>query len=212
MKRSKLLDQLASQIIRLKKSHPTRVGIDGPDAAGKTTIADELAKLLQRMGRPIIRASIDGFHNPATVRYNRGRMSPEGYYYDSFNYDDLINLLLLPLGPDGSLQYRTTTFDYRTDSPLQTLPQLASPDSILLFDGVFLLRSELAQLWDFTVFVDAAFDVTLARAKQRDAVLFGSVEEVRRRYEQRYIPGQQLYFDKSRPQERANVVIDNNRE
>jgi len=210
MRRSKPLKQLVSQIFQIKKPHPTRVAIDGPDAAGKTTIADELAKLLQPKGRHIIRASIDGFHNPATVRYNRGRMSPEGYYYDSFNYDELINVLLLPLGPDGSLQYRTATFDYRTDSPLQTLPQLAAPGSILLFDGVFLLRPELAQHWDFTIFLDAAFDVTLTRAEQRDALLSGGVDEVRRRYEQRYVPGQKLYFDKSRPRERANVVIDNN--
>ena len=187
MRRSKPLKQLVSQIFQIKKPHPTRVAIDGPDAAGKTTIADELAKLLQPKGRHIIRASIDGFHNPATVRYNRGRTSPEGYYYDSFNYDELINGLLLPLGPDGSLQYRTATFDYRTDSPLQTLPQLAAPGSILLFDGVFLLRPELAQHWDFTIFLDAAFDVTLTRAEQRDALLSGGVDEVRRRYEQRYV-------------------------
>ncbi|HEV8368429.1 MAG TPA: hypothetical protein VGQ39_10805 [Pyrinomonadaceae bacterium] len=43
-------------------------------------------------------------------------------------------------------------------------------------------------------------------------MLFGDVEEVRRRYEQRYIPGQKLYFDQCHPRERANVVIDNNEE
>lgn len=60
------------------------------------------------------------------------------------------------------------------------------------------------------VFVDATFESTLARAERRDAVLFGSVEEVRRRYEQRYIPGQKLYFDECRPKERATIVVDNN--
>jgi hypothetical protein len=40
-------------------------------------------------------------------------------------------------------------------------------------------------------------------------MLFGGVDEVRRRYEQRYVPRQKLYFDESRPRERANVVIDN---
>ncbi len=49
-------------------------------------------------GRPVIRASLDGFHNPSVVRYERGRLSPEGYYLDSFNYRALLDNLLLPLG------------------------------------------------------------------------------------------------------------------
>jgi uridine kinase len=40
--------------------HPTRVAIDGVDAAGKTTLDDELAEVLRERGRGVIRASIDG--------------------------------------------------------------------------------------------------------------------------------------------------------
>jgi uridine kinase len=58
--------------------------------------------------------------------------------------------------------------------------------------------------------VEAAFETTIGRAEQRDASLFGSAERVRERYEQRYIPGQELYFAEARPKERAKVVIDNN--
>jgi uridine kinase len=83
-------------------------------------------------------------------------------------------------------------------------------NAVLLFDGVFLLRGELLSYWDYTIFVEAAFAQTLARAERRDAGLFGSVEAVRRRYEQRYVPGQRLYFAACRPQERAHAVVDNN--
>lgn len=210
MKRLQLLDYLASRIIQIEQPHPIRVAIDGPDAAGKTTLAQELIAPLQVHDRPVIRASIDGFHNPARIRHRRGSTSPEGYYHDSFNYQALIESLLNPLGPGGSGQYRCAVFDYRTDSEVQIPCHRAKANAVLLFDGVFLLRPELTQYWDFTIFVEVSFETVVARAEQRDVLLFGSVEEVRKRYEQRYIPGQKLYLAESCPKERANVVIDNN--
>jgi uridine kinase len=210
MKRARLLDELVNRISRIERPHPIRVAIDGPDAGGKTTLAQELAALLQAQGRPVIRASIDGFHNPARIRHKQGETSPEGYFYHSFNYHALRESLLTPLGPHGSRQYRSAVFDYRTDSEVRTPIRLAEVNAILLLDGVFLLRPELTAYWDFTIFVEVAFETTLARAVNRDAVLFGSVEEVRRRYEQRYIPGQKLYFAECSPAERAQVVVDNN--
>jgi len=210
MKRSKLLEDLANQIVQIQKPHPIRVAIDGVDASGKTTLADELAAFIEARHRPVIRASIDGFHNSASVRHARGKTSPEGYYFDSFNYDALIERLLIPLGPEGTLQYSSAVFDYRRDDEIKQRPTHAEKNAILLFDGVFLLREELRSYWDYTVFVDATFEVTLRRAMARDIKLFGTTGEVESRYKQRYIPGQQIYLNECRPSERADIVIDNN--
>ena len=210
MKRSQLLNELASRISRIEQQHPIRVAIDGVDAAGKTTLAQELVAPLKTYGRPVIRASIDGFHNPARLRHNQGATSPEGYYYDSFNYQGLTESLLARLGPGGSRQYVSAIFDHRTDSDVPTPIREAEANAVLLFDGVFLLRPELTGYWDFTIFVEAAFATTLARAERRDAELFGGVEHARHRYERRYIPGQELYLAECRPRERAMVVVDNN--
>ena len=210
MERSRLVDYLAGRIIRVERPHPVRVAIDGPDAAGKTTLAQELLAPLQARGRPVIRASIDGFHQPARVRHRRGRTSPEGFYYDSFNYGALVESLLAPLGPGGSRRYVAEVFDHHTDTLVRTPAREAAANAVLLFDGVFLLRPELAGYWDFTIFVDAAFEITLARAERRDAALFGGIEAVRGLYRQRYIPGQKLYLAEARPKERAEVTVDNN--
>jgi uridine kinase len=210
VKRQQIIEELVQRILQVEPIHPVRVAIDGVDAAGKTMLAEELVDPIQKRGRPVIRASIDGFHNPAQRRHHRGVTSPEGYYHDSFNYQALIASLLAPLGPSGSRQYRTKVFDYRSDAELQEPLRLAENDAVLIFDGVFLLRHELQPHWDLTIFVDTAFEVTLARAQQRDVSLFGNVAEVTRRYEQRYIPGQKLYLAECRPKDRANVVIDNN--
>ena len=90
-------------------------------------------------------------------------------------------------------------------APFETAPA----DAILLFDGVFLLRRELLRCWDFAIFVAVPFAETQRRAEVRDVVLFGTEDEVRRRYEARYVPGQQLYFAQERPQSKADVVVDN---
>jgi uridine kinase len=208
--RAELLRDLAGRIAGCRVDHPVRVAIDGVDCAGKTMLADELAPHLAEVGRPVIRASIDGFHHPAGVRRRRGPFSPEGYYADSFDYARLLETLLRPLGPGGDRHYRTAVFDYRTDRPVETEILEAPSDAVLLFDGVFLLRPELRSCWDFSVFVRAGFRVTLPRAIARDLAQSGTAEEVRERYERRYIPGQMLYIAEVAPESRATVVVDNN--
>lgn len=119
-------------------------------------------------------------------------------------------MLLRPLGPAGIRLYRRAVFDFRSDAAIESPTEQATDDSVLVFDGVFLLRPELRDYWDFSVFLRADFDVTLKRAEQRDLALFGSIEEVRRRYLERYIPGQRLYLASAQPELHASVVIDNN--
>jgi uridine kinase len=208
VKRRELLELLGVLLLELERPHTVRVAVDGPDAAGKTVLADELAELLAGK-RPVIRAGIDGFHNPRELRYRRGPDSPEGYFLDSFDCEALRTLLLEPLGPSGSRRYRRAIFDFRADEQVAAAEEEAPPNAILLFDGVFLLRSELRPLWDFSIFVQTDFDEIVRRAEARDRELMGGVEAVRERYGARYIPGQELYFSRCAPQEHADVLIDN---
>lgn len=207
--RERVLARLAAFIAGVD-AYPARVAVDGPDAAGKTTLADELAPLVEAHGRPVIRASIDGFHRPRRERYGRGGGSPEGYYLDSFDYPALRRVLLEPLGPGGNRRFRRAVFDYRADAPVQRPVEVAPREAILLFDGVFLARPELAECWDLHVYVSVTADESVRRAAERDVALFGSAEAVRAGYRARYVPGQELYRKAVRPEEIADVVVDNN--
>jgi len=131
-----------------------RVAIDGIDAAGKTTLAGELTAVLRDRGCMVIQASVDGFQRPRTERYRRGAESADGYYEDAFDYPALRAALLEPLGPAGNLRFRTAVFELPADSPAAEPLRTASPDALLLVDGVFLLRPELADCWDFTIFIN----------------------------------------------------------
>lgn len=210
MERRNLVEDVARRIAGIERTHPVRVAIDGVDAAGKTTFADELALALSDLSRPVIRASIDGFHNRAAIRYRRGALSPEGYFHDSFNYRALVETLLQPLGPGGSLAFRRAVFDFRTDTIVDASLERAERNAILLLDGVFLLRPELRAHFDYSIFLRADFSTTLARAERRDLELLGNIEEIRRRYHERYIPGQRIYLTTAEPERWASIVIDNN--
>ena len=207
--RNELLSCLAEAVASVTIAHPTRVAVDGPPAAGKTTLADELAFVLQNRGREVIRSSIESFLMPRAQRYRRGEDSPEGCYHDSFDFDALHRVLLAPLGPDGDRRFQQAVYDRDTDTALSPPVTTAAADAVLLFDGVFLLRPELIDRWDLRIFVSAAFEETLARARIRDLAPLGSAARVEQRFRNRYLPSQQHYFDTVRPTDLADIVVHN---
>ena len=140
-----------------------------------------------------------------------GTLSPQGYYDDSFNYAAVIEHLLKPLGPQGNRFYRQSAFDFITNSKIISEKIKAADTDILIFDGVFLFRPELVQYWDFKIFVDIEFSTCLTRALNRDAYLFGEETEIKKRYQAKYIPGQQIYLGSVNPKLKADIVIDNNK-
>jgi uridine kinase len=204
-----LARQITEYICGRKTAPSLTVALDGIDAAGKTTLADSLRDELERRGQRVIRASIDGFHNPRAVRSARGDFSPEGYFFDSFNYEALKEHLLAPLAKGGDGEYRVKAFDFRVDAPAESEILRAPEDFILLFDGVFLFRPELRKFWDVKIFLEISFEESLRRALRRDRRLFGGSRAVVERYTRRYIPGQRLYLELCHPKAVADLVVHN---
>ena len=201
-----LVQTIAEDVASLARERArVLVAIDGPDTAGKTTLADNLVKALDV---PSLRASIDGFHRPRESRVRRGALSPVGYFRDSFDYAGLADLLLVPFRT-GANEVRVKTFDWRSNLPIEQDPTLIPERMVLVFDGVFLLRREIQALWDLSVYLRVSDSVVLSRALTRDVGLVGAPEEVRKRYETRYLPGQALYRSECDPESVAHVVVDN---
>lgn len=203
--RRQLLHQIADAILRLPANQVVRAGIDGVDGAGKTIFGNELAGILAAGGRNVIRASVDSFHNPRAVRYQRGRSSPEGYFLDSYNYALLTSELLDSLSPGGNGAYRIAAFDYRTDAPVSVPRQQAAAGDILVFDGLFLHRPELRNYWDYSIFLDISPAVACRRCATRD----GSPPDPAAPENRRYLQGQELYIRTCNPRAHATLVINN---
>lgn len=203
--RVRLLTQVADRIEELAGGRPVLVGIDGVDGAGKTVFADELADVLQARRRPVLRASVDGFHNPRAVRYRRGRRSPEGFFLDSYDYQALRERLLDPLGPAGSRQIIHAIYDVATEQPVQVPSEAVGEDTVLVVDGIFLHRPELRAYWDLSVFLDVSFEVSIPRGAARG---YGDPDPAAVS-NRRYVEGQRLYLARCQPHQQATFIIDN---
>jgi len=207
MHRDDLLVELANKLNQLQTSHPLCVGIDGIDAAGKTTFANDLEIKIQELDRPVIRASLDGFHQPRHIRYAEGNLSPLGYFQDSFDIPSFKKNLLDPLSSSGNRYIRTAIYDHQKEEKVERISFQVPERAILLCDGIFLQRPELVEGWDVTIFLHISFETSLERALIRDLPFLKSTEVIEKRYRDRYIPAQKKYLLDYQPDQNAAILI-----
>jgi uridine kinase len=150
--RTNVLDAVAARVSACSADR-VMVGIDGRSGSGKSTFADELAAVVERSGRPVIRSTTDLFHRPRLDRMRRGPTSAEGYYLDSHQIDVIVDELLEPFR-DGSPRVLVGAFDEPRDEAVRLVAPV--PDqAVLVFDGLFVHRPELAGFWDTSVLLHA---------------------------------------------------------
>ena len=208
MSRDAVIATVCEAILALRAGRPAAVAIDGLDAAGKTTFADALVAPLETRGAVVVRASVDDFEHPRARRHARGRFSAKGYYRDSFDYAALKSLLLDPLASGAApALVRTRAFDLAADRPVAVRPVAVPARGIVLVDGVFLQRPELAACWDLVIYLAVTEEESMRRALMRAG---GDSLELRRLHEARYLAGHRLYRDEADPCAVAAIVVDNN--
>jgi uridine kinase len=207
--RAPVLGQVADYLVGRHIGHPLRVAVDGITASGKSFLAFELAEAIRKRGRTVITISGDDFHHQSAIRYRQGRHNANGYYEDAYDLTSLARLALAPLGPGGDLRYRARHHDLATDQVLHDAPRTAPADAVVLVDGTFLLKPELAGCWDEFIFVDTSFGEARLRGSLRDTALFGGLGRSQHAFDSRYHPASQRYLREFRPQDRATVVIEN---
>ena len=202
-----MTEHVAKRIKQLRLPHPVRVAVDGRTASGKTTFADTLAATMRRLGRRVIRTSVDGFHRPRVERHRQGRLSPDGYYEDARDLEAIRRLLLDPLGPGGDRVYVAASFDLDRDEPLECAPAHAASDAVLIVDGTFLQRPELRQSWDFVIFLNVSAEEARERGVERDAPALGGIASTSELYLRRYGPAFERYEAECQPADHADAVI-----
>lgn len=183
----------------------TLAAVDGVDGSGKTTFAAGLAAAVERAGRPVEVVHGDDFLHPRAVRHRLGRDSPEGFFRDSVDLGSLARLVLDPLGRGGDGRFQRRSHDLAADAAVDEAPEAAPCGALVLVEGMFLHRDELAGRWDWSVFLDVPFEETAHRMARRD----GSHPDPLHPSMRRYVEGQRLYFAACTPWERATVVVDN---
>ena len=203
--RRDVLHALAEELLQHYSHGRVVVAIDGADGAGKTVFADDLATELRSRGHEAFRASMDDFHQPRALRYAQGRDSADGFYEDSFDYSAFRRVLLGPFRLAGSTGFQLRFFDLKRDVPYDADWTTGPADAFLIVDGLFLLRPELAGIWNFSVWLDAPDEVRRQRMIARD----GSHPEFDEPRGQRYVLAQERYQREVSPRTAASAIIDN---
>ncbi|MGH8979833.1 MAG: uridine kinase [Acidimicrobiales bacterium] len=207
--RSELIDELSRRIVAIR---PTRVLviIDGYTASGKTSFGHELAAAIRELGRPTLRASFDDFKKPWKDAREKGydRLSGEGYFRNTPDFESARTLLLEPARPEGSGTVALCAHDPLTGEDRRGATVNAPCDAVLIVDSVFGMRAEYDDLWDYRIWIDVPPGVALARGIERDAELEGR-DDAERVHRDRYHVAEEIYITEVDPRSRADAVIDN---
>lgn len=194
--RQLVLVDLLAMILGTRPGQRAIVAVDGSDGVGKSHLVAELVALAPHVaGRQVLSVSVDGFHRPRAQRHARGSTSPEGFYHDSYDYEALRAKVLTPFR--AGREITTAVFDVRRDEPVYPDPVEPGTDAVLLLEGIFLRRPELAVEWDASVLVSAPESITVARGNARFSA-DPAVSDPEHPANQRYVVGQRLYRQQAR--------------
>lgn len=185
-----------------QKDKPFIIGVNGIDGSGKTTFALALDEYLKSNGFPTQLIHLDDFHNPKSIRYS-GTNESDNYYNKSFNINLIIDKLLAPIQHKKSLSLSLKTLDLSTDDFTNERRYNIQPNTVVIFEGVFLFRQELTPYINLKVFLDIPCEESKRRAVVRDP------QAVIAKYDTKYLPAQQKYLQEYPPTQVADLIIDN---
>ncbi len=214
------LEALAKEILHNYGHGRAIVAIDGPTGTGTRQFADDLAATVRTLGHEVFRASIEDFHTPRSLRERNGRFSPSALYEDGYDYSVLQRVLLDPFRATSGTGFVLAAFDANRDAPFQSRWTTASPDALLIIDGRFLNRKQLAGFWNYSVWLESSREAADAAVAERavgavqpgsDQAVIGDplVEELCEEA-QRDRGADALYWAEAEPRGVATAIIDNN--
>lgn len=153
------LDALSTEILQTYGIGRSIVAVDGASDSGAAAFADDLAAAMRipgqsRPGHRVFRASLDNFRNPRSHWESQDPNSAAAYYSEAFDYSVLRRVLIDPFRASGSTGFVLAAFDAKRDAPIQPKWTSAGPDAVLVIDGVFLNRPELAGLWNYSIWLE----------------------------------------------------------
>lgn len=183
---------------------PALVGVDGVDGSGKTTFAARLACRFEHSGRTAHVVHLDDFLNPREVRHRRGRDSPDGFFRDTYDLGAFSADVIEPVR-GGGRRIVPRVFDHRANRPVRADPIEVGVGDVVIVEGMFLHREELAAVWDLSVFLDVPFATSVARMAARD----GTSPDPDHPSLRRYVEGQRIYLAACDPKRRATHVLPN---
>jgi uridine kinase len=194
-------EELSFRLMSLPRKQGTMlVAIDGPGGSGKSTVARLIAKHSENTSV----LSMDDFFFPSEMRGSAtGDVSEVGGDQD---WRRVLDQVLTPLARDQYCSYQR--YDWASDK-LQEWHNIAV-GGVVIVEGVYSLRRELREIYDYKIWIDCPKDVYLARGLARSEIEWPDrpLEESLALWEEQYIPAEERYAREHNSRNVADLIID----
>jgi uridine kinase len=201
----------ALQVIRRSRAgvpagRAVLVGVSGIDGSGKGFVGRQLVQELTARGRTVALIGADALQNPLTLRLSEVR--PTRHFYDHvFRWRELFEQIVDPLVAHRSLDVVVNAIRPDVDEYYPLRYRFDRVDIVVL-EGIFLFKRELAGRFDVRLWVECSFATALERAHARNQE--GQPPDViERDYRRIYHAAQRLHFALDQPRARAHAVVVN---
>ncbi len=185
-------EQLVRSIDSIPKKQSTLlIGIDGCGGSGKSTFANKLKDKCSN----VTVVHMDDFYLPSSkILKTHPEKKPIGA---DFDWKRVLNQVLDPISQNNEGHYQR--YNWETDGLTEwhTVPV----GGIVIIEGVYSIRKELAKKYDFTIWVDCPRDLRLSRGLERDG------EEARDMWENNWMISEDIYIEEHKPFERADLIV-----
>jgi uridine kinase len=175
---------------RARTDETTIIAVDGPGGSGKTTLAATVAELLD--GATVVHG--DDFYRPMP-EHDREQLDAQQGYQHYFDWQRLRDQVLAPLRAGRPARYQS--FDWATEK-LAGWREI-SPGTMVIVEGVYAGRPELAPYYHLNTYVDTPREVCLRRIRAR-----GQNSEV---WITRWRAAEDFYLQTTWPQARAQLIV-----
>lgn len=154
-------ERLAGLIADLALTRPgLRLGIEGPVADDARSLADAVTAELAERAVPVARVHAGDFLRARSLRLEHGPDDPDAFYDGWYDLAALRREVLDPMASTdrsaGERSWLPRLRDPGTDRPYREPRRTAAPATVLVVDGMFLARWDVADAVDVLVHLDVS--------------------------------------------------------
>ncbi|WP_043931373.1 uridine kinase family protein [Bacillus sp. EB01] len=184
--------QLVGSIETIPRKQSTLlIGVDGCGGAGKSSLANKLKELKPN----VTVVHMDDFYLPSSqIIKLPPKAKPIGADVD---WGRVLKQVLEPLSKNQEGNYQRYDWEKDTLAEWHAVPI----GGIVIVEGVYSTRRELASFYDYTIWVDSPRKIRLERGLERDG------EAARDRWVNDWMVAEDIYVEEHTPSERADLVI-----
>ncbi len=174
-----------------RKQSTLLIGIDGCGGSGKSTFANEIKEECTN----VTVVHMDDFYLPSSQIIEAGpKQKPIG---SDFDWKRVLNQVLEPISQNQEGYYQSYDWDADELAGWHTVPV----GGIVIIEGVYSIRNELANEYDITMWVDCPRVTRLSRGLERVG------EKARDIWENNWMISEDIYVEEQKPYERADLIV-----